>query len=53
MNETMKKAKIPLNSYTKAYEDLALLKHADMRPVRMELETLKPEIYLRKFDVKS
>lgn len=51
MNETMKKAKIPLNSYTKAYEDLALLKHADMRPVRMELETLKPEIYLRKFDV--
>ena len=51
MNETMKKAKIPFNSYTKAYEDLQLLKHPDMRPVRMELETLKPEIYLRKLDV--
>ncbi len=51
MNETMKKAKIPFNSYTKAYEDIQLLKHPDMRPVRMELETLKPEIYLRKLDV--
>ncbi|MBR2082975.1 MAG: TIGR00730 family Rossman fold protein [Elusimicrobiaceae bacterium] len=35
-------------SYIKAYEDIPLLKHADLRPVRMELETLKPEIYFRK-----
>ena len=34
-------------SYIKAYEDIPLLKHADLRPVRMELETLKPEIYFR------
>ena len=26
MNKTMKKAKIPFNSYTKAYEDIELLK---------------------------
>ena len=51
MNKTMKKAKIPFNSYTKAYEDILLLKHPDMRPVRMQLETLKPEIYLRKLNI--
>ena len=50
------KPEVPLphsNSYIKAYEDLKLLKHDIMRPVRMELETLKPEIYLRHFDVKE
>lgn len=36
------------SSYIKAYEDIELLKHDDLRPVRMELETLKPEIYFRK-----
>lgn len=36
------------SSYIKAYEDVELLKHDDLRPVRMELETLKPEIYFRK-----
>jgi len=41
------------HSYIKAYEDIKLLKHDIMRPVRMELETLKPEIYLRHFDVKE
>lgn len=39
------------SSYIKAYEDIPLLKHADLRPVRMELETLKPEIYFRKAGV--
>jgi len=39
------------HSYIKAYEDIKLLKHDIMRPVRMELETLKPEIYLRHFNV--
>ncbi len=40
-------------SYIKAYEDVELLKHDDLRPVRMELETLKPEIYFRKKGVKD
>ncbi len=36
------------SSYIKAYEDVELLRHDDLRPVRMELETLKPEVYFRK-----
>ena len=44
---------MPSHSYIKAYEDIELLKHDDLRPVRMELETLKPEIYLRKLDVEE
>ncbi len=32
-------------SYLKAYEDIELLKQGVMRPVRMELEVLKPELY--------
>lgn len=51
MKKTTKKVKTPSKSYIKAYEDIQLLKHADMRPVRMELETLKPELYLRKHNV--
>ncbi|MBP5617457.1 MAG: TIGR00730 family Rossman fold protein [Elusimicrobiaceae bacterium] len=35
------------SSYIKAYEDIELLQNDDLRPVRMELETLKPEIYFR------
>ena len=35
------------SSYIKAYEDVELLQNDDLRPVRMELETLKPEIYFR------
>ena len=41
------------SSYIKAYEDVALLKQDLMRPVRMELEVLKPEIYLRHFGVEK
>ena len=37
-------------SYIKAYEDIDLLRDI-MRPVRMELEVLKPEIYLKHFNV--
>ena len=40
-------------SYIKAYEDLELLKNDDLRPVRIELEVLKPEIYLRHFGIKE
>jgi len=38
-------------SYIKAYEDIPLLKKDIMRPIRMELEVMKPEIYLRHFNV--
>lgn len=38
-------------SYLKAYEDVALLKKDIMRPIRMELEVLKPEIYLKQFNI--
>ena len=41
------------SSYIKAYEDIELLKHDDLRPVRIELEVLKPEIYLRHFGIKE
>ena len=47
MTKTTKKLKHS-SSYIKAYEDVELLKNDDLRPVRMELETLKPEIYFRK-----
>ncbi len=40
-------------SYIKAYEDIDLLKKEDLRPVRIELEVLKPEIYLRHFGIKE
>ncbi len=40
-------------SYVKAYEDLDLLKHDIMRPIRMELEVLKPELYLKYFDIEE
>ncbi len=35
------------HSYIKAYEDIQLLKQDIMRPVRMELEVMKPELYLQ------
>ena len=39
------------SSYIKAYEDIQLLKQDVMRPVRMELEVLKPELYLKHFNI--
>lgn len=41
------------SSYIKAYEDVNLLKHDVMRPIRMELEVLKPELYLKYFDIED
>lgn len=40
-------------SYIKAYEDIELLKQDILRPVRMELEMLKPEIYFLKAGVEE
>ena len=39
------------SSYIKAYEDVQLLKHDILRPVRMELEVLKPELYMKYFKI--
>lgn len=39
------------SSYIKAYEDVHLLKHDFLRPVRMELEMLKPELYLKHHNI--
>lgn len=41
------------SSYIKAYEDVDLLKADVMRPVRMQLEVLKPELYLKHFKVEE
>ena len=50
MNKDIKKIKHE-SSYLKAYEDIPLLKHDVMRPIRMELEVLKPELYLQYFNI--
>ncbi|WP_428897496.1 hypothetical protein Dip518_001286 [Parelusimicrobium proximum] len=41
----MKSSKI--NSYVKAYEDIEFMKKGVMRPVRLQLELLKPEVLLQ------
>lgn len=40
-------------SYIKAYEDIQLLKQDVMRPVRMELEVMKPELYMKQYAVEE
>lgn len=40
-------------SYLKAYEDIELLKQDVMRPIRMELEVLKPELYFQHFNIEN
>ena len=40
-------------SYLKAYEDTELLKQDVMRPIRMELEVLKPELYFQHFNIEN
>jgi uncharacterized protein (TIGR00730 family) len=40
-------------SYRIAFEDLDFLMREDLRPVRLQLELLKPEILLREHDIKS
>jgi len=39
------------SSYIKAYEDIELLKQDVMRPIRMELEVLKPELYFKHLNI--
>jgi uncharacterized protein (TIGR00730 family) len=40
-------------AYRLAYEDVEFLRDDELRPVRLQLELLKPEQYLRRHDVKS
>lgn len=39
------------SSYIRAYEDIDLLNKPVMRPVRIELEVMKPEIYLQAMNI--
>ena len=39
------------SSYIRAYEDIELLNTPVMRPVRIELEVMKPELYLQKLNI--
>jgi uncharacterized protein (TIGR00730 family) len=40
-----------INSYTKAYEDIDFLKLSEARPVRLQLELLKPEVILQEHKI--
>jgi len=40
-------------SYLRAYEDVEFLKREDLRPVRLQLELLKPELGLREQGIRS
>ncbi len=40
-------------SYRLAYEDLDFLRSDDLRPLRLQLELLKPEYYLRQHNIQS
>ncbi|MDR0952902.1 MAG: 3-isopropylmalate dehydrogenase, partial [Elusimicrobiota bacterium] len=41
------------NSYIKAYEDIDFLKSDPARPVRLQLELLKPEIILEEHNIED
>ena len=40
-------------AYLRAYEDVAFLRREDLRPVRLQLELLKPELMLREQGITS
>ena len=40
-------------AYLRAYEDLRFLKREDLRPVRLQLELLKPELLLQEQGITS
>lgn len=39
------------SSYIRAYEDIELLNKGTLRPVRIQLEVLKPELYLKALNI--
>jgi uncharacterized protein (TIGR00730 family) len=40
-------------AYSKAYEDMDFMRRKDLRPVRIQLELLKPELLLREHKIRS
>ena len=40
-------------AYLKAYEDIVFMRKKDLRPVRLQLELLKPELILREHKIRS
>ena len=50
--ELLKKIKAS-RAYLKAYEDLAFMGKKDLRPIRLQLELLKPELILREHKIRS
>jgi uncharacterized protein (TIGR00730 family) len=40
-------------AYVKAYEDIKFLQHRELRPIRLQLELLKPEMILAENKIKS
>ncbi|MCX7905829.1 MAG: TIGR00730 family Rossman fold protein [Elusimicrobiales bacterium] len=49
MVEKLKKS----SSYKKAYEDTAFLRSSELRPIRLQLELLKPEMILKKYKIEN
>lgn len=41
------------HAYSKAYEDMDFMRKKDLRPVRLQLELLKPELILREHKIRS
>lgn len=40
-------------TYSKAYEDMGFMSRKDLRPVRLQLELLKPDVILREHKIRS
>jgi uncharacterized protein (TIGR00730 family) len=53
MTSTISATKVPYPNYILAEEDTAFLKQPDLRPVRLQLELLKPEMILDEHAVTS
>lgn len=53
MTETLSATKLPYPNYDLAEEDVAFLKRPDLRPVRLQLELLKPDMILEEQGVAS
>ena len=53
VQEAQLEAILALPSYRLAHEDQELLADADSRPIRLQLELLKPERYLRRHKIQS
>ena len=51
--EALREAILHGSSYRLAYEDAEFLSHDDLRPLRLQLELLKPEHELRKQGINS